>query len=206
MEAAEHAPRLHLALGPTWPRYWLHPVQALMSTAGVVGRDAFGQDGVQSGSRQEDHVIQTLSANRSDDAFDLRVLPGRLRRGPKCSNPQLGQRSTEVQSVGGISIAQQESRDQIEALEGESNLAGEPGVRRVGSEAEMQDHAPIVRKDHEHLKNSEGDGLDHEKVTGRKLARMVPEEGRLPLPAAGPRSAHHIFRNSGIRDCVPKRP
>lgn len=61
MEAAEHAPRLHLALGPTWPRHRLHPVEALMSTAGVVVRDEFRQDGVQSGSRQDDHVIQTLS-------------------------------------------------------------------------------------------------------------------------------------------------
>ncbi len=39
------------------------------------------QEAPEPGWTQNDHVIETLASHRSDEAFDVRILPGRARGG-----------------------------------------------------------------------------------------------------------------------------
>src|SRR5689334_12912553 len=100
-----------------------------MGPAVVVIGEVIPQEAPEVRLPQDEDVIQTLAADRADQALDVRVLPGRPRRRDDLLNPQALDRLPEAISVNAIPVA-----DQVAGgfAEGESlaQLLGDPGGRR----------------------------------------------------------------------------
>ena len=62
------------------------------------------QDAAKTGFIEDDHMIPTLTPNRADQALDVGILPGRLRRSENFSNAQSIRRFTKLLSVASIPI------------------------------------------------------------------------------------------------------
>src|SRR5215467_10440520 len=59
---------------------------------------------------EDDDVIQTLSADRTDNTLSVRVLPRRSRRGDDLRDPHRSSAMTECSTIGFVSVSQQIAR------------------------------------------------------------------------------------------------
>src|SRR5215831_13004019 len=59
---------------------------------------------------EDDDVIQTLSADRTDKTLSVRVLPRRSRRGDDLRDPHRSNAMTECPAIGFVSVPQQIAR------------------------------------------------------------------------------------------------
>src|SRR6516164_7157842 len=92
---------------------------------------------------EDDDMIQTFTADRSDEAFDKWILPGR----PRSSNDLLDAHTlnpaTESRTVRRVSISQQKPRCGVPG-KGISNLLGKPTLRGIFGHAEMNDFSAVM--------------------------------------------------------------
>ena len=95
----------------------------------------------------EDHeVVQAVSPNGTDQAFDVRILPRTLRRREYFLDLQERDSQTNVVAVHAIPIAEQIARRCVVA-EGLDDLLGSPGRRRMLRHIEVQHLAtPVFRE------------------------------------------------------------
>jgi hypothetical protein len=91
---------------------------------------------------EDDDVIQTFTAGRSDEAFDKRILPGRPRSGNDLFNAHPLNPATESRTVRRVSISQQKPRCGVPG-KGIDNLLGKPNLRGIFGHAEMNDFSPL---------------------------------------------------------------
>ena len=54
---------------------------------------------------EDDDVIEALAANRSDNAFNIRILPGTRRRGDDFGDAHAGHSALERVSVDAIAVS-----------------------------------------------------------------------------------------------------
>lgn len=91
---------------------------------------------------EDNDIIQALSTNRTDQPFNVRILP---RRSPSCNdfiNSNVLHTLTEERTVDSISITNQEAGDFV-AWKCLDNLLCRPLSRRMFGHVEM-DHLPAV--------------------------------------------------------------
>jgi hypothetical protein len=96
---------------------------------------------------ENDHVIQTLSADRADQAFDVRILPGTRRGGDDFSDAHARESPPEDVAVDVVAISMQPAgrgvvRECVDHL-----LSGPYGCRML-RDIEMHD-APAVMRQHD---------------------------------------------------------
>ena len=112
---------------------------------------------------ENDDVIQALSANRSDEALNVRILPGRSARRDHLFNAHVGHAIMELAPVDAISITHQEPRRRIIGKRLD-NLLGRPLSRWIGGDVEMDNHPAVVSQDDEGEQDSESSSRNGEKV------------------------------------------
>ncbi len=88
-------------------------------------------------------MIQTLTAYRADDTFDVGSLPGRSWSGEYFLNAQSADLIREVVSVDSIAIAQQVARRGV-PRKGFAKLLGRPFRRGVSGDIEMNDPPSVM--------------------------------------------------------------
>lgn len=93
-------------------------------------------------------MIETLSANRSDESFDKWILPGRVRCGWYFFDPHPSNSISEILAVNAIAIAQQIPGSLI-VRERFDDLLRRPFSGRMLGDIEMNDSTPRMQKDDE---------------------------------------------------------
>ena len=90
---------------------------------------------------QHDHMIEALTANRSNHSLDIGSLPRRARRRQDLADAHLSQLFSEIMTENGITVAQQVARKLREG-KGLSHLLSRPLCGWVGGNIEVQNATP----------------------------------------------------------------
>src|SRR5262245_32636738 len=113
-------------------------------------------------------MIETFSANTSNDSFRVRILERRTGRGDHFLNLHSFHPASKLRSVDRISIPEQISRRGVIRKCFDELLRGPLG-RRMLCHIEMNDLPATVEKNDEAVQNAEIDRGDREKIYGRNL-------------------------------------
>ena len=89
---------------------------------------------------QDDDMIETFAPDRTDDALDVRRLPGRSRCGQYFRDPQPSQALARGFPIDAVTIADHVARRRI-PWKRLGDLLGDPGRRWVLRDTEMHDPA-----------------------------------------------------------------
>src|SRR5215471_10056071 len=143
-------------------------------------------------------MVQTFTANRTDDAFDVSSLPRRPRGAEHFFDIHCRDLVAELLAIDSISISQQISRRGIKR-KGFEHLLRRPFGRRVSRNVEVHDASSIVCKDNKNEKDFEPNGVDGEEVDGRELRNVIIEEGP-PRLRWGFGASDHVLGNRSLRD------
>ena len=130
---------------------------------------------------QDNHVVETLTANRSDEPFDERVLPRRTWRRQNLLDLEPRDTSVEVRTVDLISVPQQVTRRRVPG-KGVNHLLRRPLGRRMFRHVEINGTAMVVAEHNEDKEKTEGCGRHREEVDGDQLAQMIVEKAPLNRP------------------------
>src|SRR5262245_33592526 len=143
-------------------------------------------------------MVQTFSANRTDEAFDVRSLPRRPRSAEHFFDIHYRDLVAELLAIDSISIAQQISRRRIKR-KGFEHLLRRPFSGGMSCDVEVHDAASIVCEDNKNEEDFEPNGLDGEEVDGRELRNVILEE-RPPRLRWWFRASDHVLGNRSLRD------
>src|SRR5262249_41663001 len=143
-------------------------------------------------------MVQTFSANRTDDAFDVSSLPRRPRSAEHFFDIHCGDLLAELLAIDSISISQQISRRGIKR-KGFEHLLRRPFRRWMRCDVEVDHASSIVREDNKNEENFEPNGVDGKEVDGSELRNVILEE-RPPRLGWGFGASDHVLGNRSLRD------
>src|SRR5262245_36615479 len=123
----------------------------------------------------DDQMIETLSANRADDAFRVWILEGRSRRGDHLFDLHPLYSQSKFFPVNLISIPEQIARRRV-FREGFDDLSGRPFCRGMLCNIEVDDLTSVMQQDYETVQVAEGQRRNGKEVDGGNLLCMVGEE------------------------------
>src|SRR5262249_28968588 len=113
-------------------------------------------------------MVQTFSANRTDDAFDVSSLPRTAWSAEDFFDIHYRDLVAELLPIDSISISQQISRRAIKRKGFEHLLRG-PFGRWMSCDFEVHDASSIVCEDNKNEEDFEPNGVDGEEVDGGEL-------------------------------------
>jgi hypothetical protein len=114
----------------------------------LVVRDVGPKDSTKMPLIEDDDVVQTLAADRADDAFDVGILTGRARCGADGRETEGLDRPTERRVEGRVAVVEEEPRVRVLG-KGLAELLSGPCGRWVPRHIDMQDASPVVGQDNE---------------------------------------------------------
>ena len=160
--------------------------------------DVSAQDSPEVSLVEDDHVIETLAPNASNDPFDVGALPRGARRRRNLLDVESRNAPFEVRPVDSIPVSQQVTRRRIPRKSINDLLRG-PLCRRMLRDIEMDDAPAIVTENDENEQNPEGGGRQREEVDGHQDLDMIVEKAP---PGLGRwlATANHVLGNSGLRN------
>src|SRR5262244_3078584 len=120
-------------------------------------------------------MVQTFTANRTDDAFDVSSLPRRRRSAEDFFDIHYHELVAELLAIDSISISQQISRRGIKR-KGFEHLLRHPFRRWMSCDVEVHDASSIVCEDNKNEEDFEPNGVDGEEIDGRELRNVIIEE------------------------------
>ena len=123
----------------------------------------------------DNHVIEALASNRSDDTFHRGVLLWGTRCGTDRVDVHMRDRVRDSRK-GAVAVMQQISRRQV-VRKGISKLLGGSRRGRITGHGDMHDTSPIVGQHDEHEQQAERDGGHDNEVGSQDLAGVIREEG-----------------------------
>src|SRR5437588_1007420 len=176
----------------------LQPERA-MRTLLVVVRDEFPKHRQQVALVEDDHVVETLSPEYADDAFDDRV---RTRRSNGCSDGIDTDPSgllVEVGAIDRVPIAEQVPR-LIAPGRRLDQLTPHPGGSRAGGHVDMHQLTPTMGDEDQHVQRLEGQGGLGEQVGRPQVVSMVAQEGAPGLARCARWSTPAVAPNRAIAD------
>src|SRR5215471_6087843 len=108
-------------------------------------------------------MVQTFTANRADDAFDVSPLPRRPRSAEHFFDIHYRDLVTELLAINSISISQQISRRGIKR-KGFEHLLRRPFRGWMSCDVEVHDASSILCEDNKNEEDFEPNGVDGEEV------------------------------------------
>ena len=114
----------------------------------LVVRDVGLKDSTKMPLIEDDDVVQTLAADRADDAFNVGILPGRARCRPDGRETVGVDRPTERRVEGRVAVVEEEPRVRLVG-KGLAELLSGPCGRGVRRHIDMQDASPVVGQHNE---------------------------------------------------------
>ena len=151
---------------------------------------------------QDHDVVQAISPDRADEAFDVPILPGRA--GRRWSVPDAHGRKTsrDGMAIRGISVAN-EVLGRLIPREGLGDLLGDPLSCRVGGDVDPNQLASVMRDDHQAIEQPEADGRHDEHIDGTDVRSMIAQEG-LPALRRRTASSNHVLGDGRLGDVEPE--
>src|SRR5262245_60469398 len=143
-------------------------------------------------------MVQTFTANRTDDAFDVSLLPRRSRSAEHFFDIHYRDLVVELLAIDPISISQQISRRGIKR-KGFEQLLRRPLSRWMSCDVEVHDASSIVCENNKNEEDFEPNGVDGEEVDGRELRNVILEE-RPPRLRWWFGASEHVLGNRRLRD------
>ena len=138
-------------------------VERPVRSRAVVIRDVGSQHPSEMPLVEDDDVVQTLAADRPDDAFDVGILPGGARRGAHGPEPERVDGSTECRIEDRVAVVEEESRVRV-VREGPADLLAGLCGGGMPRDVNMQDPAPVVSEDDEDEQDPAGERGHREEV------------------------------------------
>src|SRR5262245_10173235 len=130
---------------------------------------------------EHDHMVETFSANTSNEPFRERILPRTSGRGEHLLNAHSLNSISKMTTVHSITVPYQISRCSI-FRECFDDLLRRPFGGGMVGDIEMQYAAPLMRKDYEDKQHFQLQGGHREEVDGDQLTDVVCQES---LPCLG---------------------
>ena len=124
---------------------------------------------------QHDHVVQTLPAYGADDAFAVRVLPGRRACDEDFLDSHAFHAVLEVVAVDAIAIANEKTR-RFFIREGVDDLLGGPFGVGIRGDAEVNDTPPVMAERNEDVPDTKRDCGDDEEVAAGDIGNVIGQE------------------------------
>ena len=124
---------------------------------------------------EHNHMIQALTPNRSDQALNVWILPGRTPRRDDLFNAHVRNAILEMISVDAISITNHKPWRLI-FRERLYDLLRRPLGRRMGGDVEVNKHPSIMTKDNEGEQYAESSGRNSEEVDCDDVLQVVVKE------------------------------
>ena len=124
---------------------------------------------------EDDCIVQTVSADRADDALDVRILP----RGSRCRDDLLKTHNpdalTESVTIRSVPVPQEVARRGV-PRKGFSYLVGKPNLCRMSGNPEMGDPSAVVPEDDHHVQHLKCSADDDEHIDGGNRLHMLFQE------------------------------
>jgi hypothetical protein len=143
----------------------------------LVVRDVGPKDPTKMPLIEHDDVVQTLAADRADDAFDVGVLLGRARCRADGGEAEGLERPTERRVEGRVAVVEEEPRVRVVG-KGLADLPSGPGGRGVRRYIDMQDAPSVVSQDNKDEEYPAGEHGHSEEVDGDGRAEMFSRNVR----------------------------
>ena len=134
------------AFAQNWPCQWRIFVQRQVSAGTIVIVGVGAKHAAQMCLPDNDQMIQTFSSDRSDQPFDIGVLPGRAWCRRAIPDAHAFDPSLEHFPIGAIAIADKVFGRRV-PRKGLEDLAGDPIRRRIGGDSDMNQLAPFMAYD-----------------------------------------------------------
>ena len=146
-----------------------------MWTRVVIILEVIGEDSLQMGFVQDDHVVQTFSAYGTDDAFAIGILPGRAWCDRDFFDPHAFDAFCEVIAVDAVAITKEKTwcflvRESVDDL-----LGGPPGVG-IRGHVEMNHVSPVVAEDDGNVQHPEGHGGNREEIASGDIWQVIVQK------------------------------
>ena len=149
-----------------------------------------------------DDVVQAVTTDSADHAFREGVRlrrPWRRHQRPGTEPPDS---RSELASVDGVAIVDEETRDMVELGGCLDKALGCPLGGRVLGHPHVDDSAPPQPEHEEDVEDPEPDGDDGEEVACPRLTEVVPDERGPALPASARQADGAILGDGPRRDAV----
>ena len=124
---------------------------------------------------EDDDVIQTFSADRTDETLSVRVLPGRSRRSDDLRDPHRSNAMTKCRTIGFVSVPQQIARCSVPG-KGLGHLARKPILRGIWRDRKVDDPSAIKTEHDQGVEQVERRRGDHEHVNCRNVWQVVAQK------------------------------
>ncbi len=124
---------------------------------------------------EDDDMIQTFSADGSNNPFTKRILPRRARGRNDLLDTQALDPSSNLLTVNGIPIPQQIAWSGIE-WKGFHQLLGRPLGCGVRCHIEMHDMTTVMAEHDKHLENAKCSSRDREEINSGYTVSMIFEK------------------------------
>jgi hypothetical protein len=112
---------------------------------------------------EDDHVIQTLAAQGSNQSLRIRILPRAGRARDNLADAQAGHPAAEHVSINRITISQQPSCRGV-IRKGFNDLLRGPCSRGMFRDREVNDPATLMGEQHEHEQHAAGECRHREEI------------------------------------------
>ena len=141
----------------------------------MVTPDVGSQDAPEMRLVDDDHVIETFASDRSDQAFDVRILPRTRRRGDDFTDADASQSALEDVAVDAVSISMQPAGHRV-LRKRVDHLLSAPDRRGMIRDIHMHNAPALVRQEDEDEQHSAGKRWDREEIYGRRRGEVIGEE------------------------------
>jgi len=182
-------------------RSWLGRVfaQRQMRSRFVVVGEEGSKNPMQMAFPEHDDVVEAFAANRADEAFSIRILPGRARRGEHLVDADGVDPTAKLLAIDAIAVADHVLGRSVlgKCLD---DLLGGPLGTGVFSDVEMKKTAPVVGQNEKDIQDTEGCRGHGEEVDGRRVAHVIVEERTPGLRWRLARLGRHEAGNASLAD------
>src|SRR6266481_4610432 len=147
---------------------------------------------------QDNHMIDALAPDRSDQPFGKAILPRRGWCSGLVPDAHGTQSARDDNAVDSIPISDHIARSH---LPGKSlgYLTCNPLRRRVGCDVDPDEISAIKPYNHEAVEHSEANGRYYEQIHGGDVRRVVSQKGP-PFLTWRPASLDHVLGDTRLRD------
>src|SRR5712672_3044584 len=152
--------------------------------------------------RQNNHMIDALAPDRSDQPFGKAILPRRGWCGRLVPDAHGAKSACDNAPIDPIPIADEVVRSLIPG-KGLRYLTRDPFCRRICCDVDPDEVSAAEPDDDEGIKQVETDRWNHEQVHGGDVRRVVAQEGS-PSLAGWPPSFDHVLGDARLRDLKPE--
>ena len=180
VQSAEFRHRRDRSAVMNGPPKWRVFVQAEMGPPGVVVIRVGAKQATQMRFAHHDHMIQQVPPDRTDDTFDITILPGRPRGNRSIPDAHCRYPFTEDLPVCAVTVPQQIMRGAV-PWESLNDLTRDLVSRRMVCGGDMNKPPAIMIQNNKTKKKPEADGRYDKQIHCGNAVGMIPQKGEPSL-------------------------